>query len=222
MNGLCLPRPIAQASVTTEKTAVDNAPMAPQRVMASISSPHILSGFPSPVALESTITSLLDLSLLTTPTLSPPTSVTDDFGLPLQPRLNAAVVDQNSKSLAYLPAQSARPPQQQQYIDEQLIRSQFQAEHGGQIGIVSPPSMTNNNEDVLQKNILRLENLEKAIQYLVTYGLSCDELLEWLNDPRAYNAVYEKPLMKCVKDFIIIGNIYKFSQFWSMDWIEGT
>ncbi|CAO3597396.1 unnamed protein product [Absidia cylindrospora] len=202
MNGLCLPRPIAQGIYYTPSTATEEAaadctrtPVAPQRVMTSTSSPPMRSSFPSPVSFECTIHSLPDFNVSATPTLSPPTPVTDDFGLPLQPPLNSSGIDQNPDPSA----QPAQLPQQQQYIDEKIIRSQFQAKHGEQIGIISPSPVTNNNVDLLQKNILRLEKLEKAIQYLVTYGLSCDELLEWLDDPRSYHEVYEQSLMKCVK-----------------------
>lgn len=51
---------------------------------------------------------------------------------------------------------------------------------------------------IYERNNIRLRQMEAEVRQLATYGGACDELLEWLNDPRAYNPYNEKALLGCI------------------------
>jgi hypothetical protein len=51
---------------------------------------------------------------------------------------------------------------------------------------------------IYERNNIRLRQMEAEVRQLETYGGACDELLEWLSDPRAYNPYNEKALLGCI------------------------
>ncbi|CAO3635660.1 unnamed protein product [Cunninghamella blakesleeana] len=99
----------------------------------------------------------------------------------------------------HMPIQSLyRPPIQQSQQLQQLQQLQLQKLNNSQTG--NNQALPDNIKAIFKRNNDRLEHLATGIATFVKYGNSCDELLEWLKDSRAYNSHNEKALMKCLSN----------------------